>query len=254
VSRSSKPPSGIDLGIRVNMFVLPAPAPGGLPLMFGFVGNPNYESQHLLNTEAGYRFEFKQEASVEIAVFHGRYSHLKTSEPIAPVFEFAPGPPHLFIATQYQNLLQADTTGVEVNARWMPFEIWRVDGSFSGFHLTPHLDPASQDPLAGITTGQAPARQWQLHSWLAAGARTEINLAVYRVGDVLAPASGETAMSTTPAYTRADANVTVRLSDRLSAVVTGQNLFDTSHVEFAGYGIETTSIPRTIAVQTIWKF
>jgi hypothetical protein len=106
--------------------------------------------------EAGYRLELASMLSLDVTAFRGRYSGLPTYEPLAPVFELTPGPPHLFVASRLENLQQADTAGLEVAARFAPVPAWRLDASYSAFHLTPHTDPRSRDTAAPTFDGGAP--------------------------------------------------------------------------------------------------
>jgi outer membrane receptor protein involved in Fe transport len=58
-----------------------------------------------------------------------------------------------------------------------------------------------------------------------------------------------------PAYTRADATGEWKLTARLAASVSGHNLFNRSHVEFADVaGIVGTRVPRSADVRLRWNF
>ncbi len=245
ITHATRPPAEQDLGIRVNEAVVGNP--GGLPLVIGFVGNPEYQSEQALDTEAGYRIELASKVSVDVSAFRGSYQRLKTNEPLTPSFEPAPFP-HLFVATQYQNLLAAVTTGVEVSGRWTPLAWWTIDGSFSGFHVSPHPDPASLDTAAATTDANTPARQWQARSTFNVRHRTQLDLMLYHVGEIRSIAN--------PAYTRGDLNVTFKLTRQVNLTATGQNLLMPSHFEFPyiGTGTQSNAVPRTGAVQLSWRF
>jgi outer membrane receptor protein involved in Fe transport len=134
--------------------------------VIGFLGNPDYKNEELLDTEAGYRLELGSTVSLDVAAFRGHYNGLTTNEPLAPVFETTPGPPHLFIARRYENRLQADTSGVEIAAHVTPVSAWRVDASYSGFRLTPHRParirprPLSMATRLRISGSFIPAFDW----------------------------------------------------------------------------------------------
>ena len=91
----------------------------------------------------------------------------------------------------------------------------------------------------------SPARQWQAHSALSIGPRTDFNLSLFHVGEIRSIAN--------PAYIRADVNLIVRVSDRISVSATGQNLLTLAHTEFIGGGLQSTASPRTAAVQFLWR-
>jgi outer membrane receptor protein involved in Fe transport len=148
---------------------------------------------------------------------------------------FDGGRPIILVAATFQNLLDAETRGVEVSGRATLGSAWQLDGSFSAFHLTPHLDPASQDPISAISDGDAPAYQWRGHSALSLGPRAQTDVLLFYVG-----ALGRLGV---PAYTRADVRFEWKLSPRLAATVQGQNLLSASHREF---GMDSSSIGLTL--------
>jgi iron complex outermembrane receptor protein len=245
VSRSRRTPSAAELGMRVYFAAVPGSA--GVPLVFGLVGNPEFQTEHLTEIEAGYRFQVGSSAAFDLAVFRGSYDSLGTQEPIAPSFKTSPER-HLLLATQYSNLLRADTAGVEIAGHWVPATWWRLDGSYSGFRVSPHLDGASRDPAGAGFDGNAPQHQWQLHSSLWPIPRIQFDASLFHVGRLRQLGAR--------AYTRADVRVELKLSDRLSAIVTGQNLFDRAHAEYPSehMPIVTTEVPRAAHVSLSWKF
>jgi iron complex outermembrane recepter protein len=242
-SRALRTPTLSDRVLRLNVAVIPDPR---LPIVIGIVGNNDYQAERFQDAEAGYRLEVGSTLSVDVTTFRGRYTTLPTREPLAPIFETTPGPPHVFIASRIENRQQADTTGLEVAARLAPVPAWRLDASYSSFHLTPHLDPTSQDAQAAAFDGNAPAHQWQLGSSVWLGSRTEANATLFHVGTL-------TALGV-PAYTRADARVEVKLTRQLSAIAAGRNLLDPAHVEYTAFTIVATQVPRSADVQLVWRF
>jgi iron complex outermembrane receptor protein len=242
-SRAVRTPSNTDLALRLK--VAAVPGPGG-PVVIGILGNPHYQAEEFQDAEAGYRLELASRLSVDVTAFRGHFKRLPTYEPLAPVFEATPGPPHLFIASRFENLQQADTTGLEIAVRFAPVPAWRLEASYSGFHLTPHPDPSSRDSAAATYDGNAPSHQWQLRSTVRLGPRTQVDGGLFRTG----------ALRTlgVPAYTRADARVEIRLTGHLSAVAAARNLFDPSHAEFVAGSVTSTQIPRSADLQLVWRF
>ena len=242
-SRALRTPSRLNLAARVNVAAVPARP---VPILIGIIGNPDYQTEELLDTEAGYRLVLGSKASFDVATFRGHYTGLTTNEPQTPVFETTPGPPHLFIATRFENQLQADTIGVEIATHVTPTPSWRVDASYSGFRLTPHPDATSRDQAAATFDGSAPAHQWQVHSSVWLGPRTEVDAGLFRTGALRSLG--------VPAYTRADARVEVRLTGRLSAIAAARNLFDAAHPEFVSLAVGSTQVPRSADIQLVWRF
>ena len=243
VSRARRTPTIADRSLRVLQPVTVQ----GMPLLAGFIGNPDYRSETLVEAEAGYRVRFGR-ANVELALFQGEYDHLPTSEPVGPVFSPEPAPGFVFYAEQLGSLLQARTRGAEVNANWSVTPAWRLNGSYSLLQLTPRVDAASRDLLALRFDGHAPQQQWQLHSVASLGPRVDVDLGLYH--------SGRLERLAVPAYTRLDSRLEFRLTPAVSLVGIGRNLLDRRHEEFSGgHSVYvSSSIPRTAHVMLRWKF
>jgi iron complex outermembrane receptor protein len=245
VSRALRTPSIFDLGLRVNVGVIPSAQ--GLPTEISLLGNPASQTERVVSTEAGYRVDLGTTVTLDLTGFSSHYARLQTYEPIHPYLELVPGPPHVLVGTQYANLLDADTVGIELTGRWQPVRGWRLDGSYTGFRLTPHVNPASRDLAAATADDTAPRHQWQIHSSVSLGPRAEIDGAFFHVGPLQ--------QLGVAGYSRADARVEVKLTTHLSAVVVGQNLSNAAHAEFGGISlpVQGTLIPRSVRVQMTFR-
>jgi len=221
------------------------PTASGLPLIVSLQGNPDAETENLVDVETGYRLEIGTAASVDVTAFMGRYDNLRTQEPSAPVVRFVPSP-QVHVSTVFSNQLQATTHGLEVAGHWLPVMAWRIDGSYTAFHVTPRLDPSSVDPSAAGEDGSTARSQWQLRSVFLPSTRATVSVALFHVGPL--------AQLQVDAYTRADARVEWRFTSRMSAVVIGQNLLDPAHFEFGGAAslLMATQVPRSVSLQLRW--
>ena len=244
VSRARRTPSATDLSLRYLTTV----DVGGMTILAGFIGNPEYRSESLVEAEAGYRLRLGPSASVEAAVFQGSYDRLPTRESVGLVFEPTPAPGLAFFAQQAANLLRARSRGTELNAQWSPVKAWRLSGSYSFLDLTPRPDPASTDLTASLGDGQAPRHQWQAHSATSLGSRLHLDLGVYRTGLVRS--------IPVPGYTRVDLRIQFDLTDKVSVVASGRNLLEPQHEEFnTSSGAYVASIiPRSAHVMLRWKY
>ncbi|HEV3057000.1 MAG TPA: TonB-dependent receptor, partial [Vicinamibacterales bacterium] len=243
VSRAVRTPSLLDTGQRLNIAAVPT---AGLPLLVAAFGNPDYQPERLLLTEAGYRLEAGSTLVVDATVFHGSYDGLSTNEPLPPTFEATPAPAHILVATELANLLQATTTGVEVAGHWTPHHAWRFDGSYSALRITPHPYAESHDPAAVQFDGNAPAHQWQLHSSTFVAPHVEVNTGLYYTGRLRD--------LNTDAYLRADARVEWRINKTLSLIGVGQNLLTPLHAEFTDpqSPVLPTLVPRSGRIDLKW--
>lgn len=231
--------------VRANLTSFPGDA--GLPVVVSILGNPEYETEETISFEAGYRID-QRPLRVDLSAFANHHERLPTLEPLPPQVELTYGRPNIRIASQFANLLNADTRGVEIAARWSSASWWHVDGGYTYFHFTPHLDPASADERVANSDGNAPSHQWSLRPAVMVGSRVEVDAMVLRVSRI--------ASLEVPAYTRTDVRAEWKVTGRWSFVVAGQNLFGDPHAEFAGAGLATTPmlIPRQINGRLLWRF
>src|SRR6185436_7210946 len=93
-SRALRTPSLADLAMRVNAVVVPGQGP---PLVIGFLGNPDYKAESLVDVEAGYRAEVGSAAYIDVTAFRGQYKKLRTNEPLPPAIEMTSGGPQVFV-------------------------------------------------------------------------------------------------------------------------------------------------------------
>jgi iron complex outermembrane receptor protein len=241
-ARAIRTPSNTDLAIRIVAAVVPGPAG---PIVIGIAGNPDYQPERFQDVEAGYRVDVGSIASFDVAAFRGRYQGLPTNEPVAPVFVASPAPGHVFIASRFENRLDASTRGLEFVARLAPGRTWNLSASYSSFYVSPHPAAGTRDSAAATFDGNAPTQQWQVQSSVRIGARTEVNGALFRTGRLRAMG--------VPAYTRADARVEVRITPRLSLIATGRNLADPRHAEYLTRSVVSTQVPRSADIQLVWR-
>ena len=244
-SRALRTPSLSERGLRLEY--PPAPSASGLPLFVTTSGNPASVTEHLVDTEAGYRIEIAATASIDVTGYVGRYDNLQTTEVPDPLVLFVPSP-RILVASTFGNQLMATTRGLEVTGHWAPIAAVRFDGSYTAFHLTPHLAATSRDPTAADGDGNAPQAQWQLRSAISPGTRATINVAVFHVGPL--------EQLRVDAYTRADVTAEWRFTKRLFVMATGQNLLSAAHAEFGGATslLLATQVPRSVNARFVWKY
>lgn len=243
-SRALRTPSLADRGIVLTQ--PPTPHPSGLQVIATIYGNEDAKSESLNDIEAGYRVELGPNASLDVTAFAGQYDNLVTRELRSAVPTFTPFP-HIKATVEFDNLLKANTRGFEVSGQWTPMPGWKLEGSYTGFDVTPKLAPTSQDSNAGKDDGFAPKSQWRLRSSHSIGTRGTVDANLFRVGKL------ETFQ--VPAYTRLDLSGEWQLTSSLSLNVIGQHLLDESRAEFANVlaPLQATETPRSVTVRLRWR-
>ena len=244
-SLAVRTPSMSDYGIRIDY--PPVPTASGLPLMVVALGNPAAKPERLVDAEAGYRLEVGTVASLDVTGFVGAYDQLSTRETSTPAVLFVPSP-HVLVTSQLGNLLEATTRGLELAGQWTPIPAWRLDGSYTAFHVTPHPAVTSLDPAAATEDGSTPTTQWHVRSAFTPGTRATLDFLIFHAGPL--------ERYQVDAYTRADLTAEWRFARRLAVMAIGQNLFDAGHAEFstAGSVLLSTQVARSASLRLRWTF
>jgi iron complex outermembrane recepter protein len=131
--------------------------------------------------------------------------------------------PRIVALVEFDILLKAYTSGVELAAQWQPITAWRVEGNDSAFRLTPHLSPLSQDASAAGTDGRAPSQQWRVRSALTLGRGVTADATLWGVGALH--------REPVPAHTRTDLRIEWPLTTALSIDAVGEHVFGQDHLE-----------------------
>jgi iron complex outermembrane receptor protein len=242
-SRARRTPSLAERGIRIDF--PPVPSDSGLPLALSVVGAADPLTEQVTDVEAGYRLGIGSVASIDLSGYNARYTNLFSSESGEPTVELLPYP-RVHVTARLANGWEATARGLELAATWTPLPVWRVDASYTAFHLTPQLGATGGDGAVTRTHGGAPHWQWQLRSVTSLGPQATLAAAIFRVGPLQ-----EVGVS---AYTRADLNVDWRVAAPFSVMVFGQNLLQRSHREFGAPQSLTvfTEMPRRVGVRLRW--
>lgn len=220
-SRAVRTPSRIDRDI-----VAPGPAP-----ITVLRGSDTFRSETLDALEAGWRWHRGPGVALSVNGFLNRYRHLRSLEPATF--------PVLF---RNDNLLAADTAGLEASASVRLSPTWRVIASGRMLAKDMYLLPESRSPNPGRYQGNDARRLATLQvSWDAA-ANWQIDAVVRHVSALPAPI--------VPAYTEVDVRAAWRISDEWELAALGRNLVEARHQEWSGTTQEY--VPRSFWLSFSW--
>ena len=250
VSQAVQQPSWFYESARLALATFPVPGAGfGV---FELLGNPNVKAEHLLDFEVGYRTQVSQRLSVDLTGFLSHYDNFETAEPQAPYFTAVPGPSHLVVPSEYQNLADVRTYGGEMAFNWNLTKDWRISPGFSLLQMRITQDPSSQDATVQMTPGNSPKFQWQLRSLWNLRRNLEWDTSAYFVGGLR---GGPTASGPVSSYTRVDTRLGYRFGEATELSVAGQNLLTPRHPEFSdGLQVNPTQVERSFVVNMTWRF
>jgi hypothetical protein len=88
----------------------------------------------------------------------------------------------------------------------------------------------------------------QVRSAFSPGTRATLSVAIFQVGPL--------EQLQVDAYTRADINAEWRVSNGLTVMAIGQNIFDAAHAEFGGTAslLLATEVARSASLRLRWTF
>lgn len=224
VSRAIRVPTRVDTDLRIRF-------PNSSNLLL--TGNIDFESEALLAYEAGYRRQFRQRFSVDLAGYVNRYDNLRTQES-------RPGRPVLLA-----NMMNGLTRGLESTAAAQLLPRWQVHASHAYLWKQLTFDRGSADVTGGVSEGNDPRHIFKVRSYITATNRLEIDAFFRHVGSLPSPA--------VESYQELDARVGFRVGPGWDLSLIGSNLLHERHVEFRG-GTPPETYERSVSVRSVWRF
>ncbi len=246
VSRASRTPNRGEVGVRGSLNVVPANPPlSPLPIVGQGVGSPDFDAEHLLAFEAGYRRRFGDRLSLDLALFHNRYTDLRSLGTGRP--NGAQLPRYLIWEERFGNEAEGYARGVELAADWRPAPHWRWQLAWSWLESGSHV-PADSGAYATGSGGGSPSHQSSLRMSHDLSDHLALDLWLRHVGEV------ENRDRVIPAYWSLNARLEWRPSSRLRLSLSGDNLLDAAHPEYSDElnVVRATEVPRAVWLKLHW--
>jgi iron complex outermembrane receptor protein len=202
-ARAVRSPTPLDVDVRESA--------GGTVLLFG---DPDFDTEKVWAYELGYRAQPHTAISWTVAAFYNDYDDLRTIE-ITPV---------TFFPLTWANNMAGGTYGVDLWANWQVTSWWRLSPGFRSLHKRLRFKEGASGILGVEQAGNDPSSQASLKSSMEFG-RLSADAMLRYVGKLPQPLTDE--------VTELDAHVAYRLSDSLELSLTGVNLLDARHAEYA---------------------
>ncbi|MBZ5512065.1 MAG: TonB-dependent receptor [Acidobacteriia bacterium] len=237
ISRAMRSPSELEAEAH---FTLPGfPTPWGWPKYVQLLGNPDPVSEELVAYEVGYRTRPARHWLIDAALFFNRYHHLANFG----LAQHMPVTPDL-IPLVTTNTVSANSHGAELSATYTPWSRWKITGSYSWLHFS--RERAGEFPeFSG--SGDNPAHQFQIHSYLSLPGKVEFDSHLYFVDRL--------PTQPVPRYTRVDLRLGWRPNQHLECSLAGQNLLDSAHREFfTGIQGAPLEVRRSVFARFSWRF
>jgi iron complex outermembrane receptor protein len=245
VSRAVRTPSRAESDVSIRG--LPQLGLAPLPVRVFAIGDPDFKAEVLVAQEVGYRVVPAPALTLDLTAFANRYDNLRSFEPGEPQPVLTPAGPMLIAPLRFGNNLEGTARGAEGALNWTPWTAWRMAASYGyvDVRLTDRL--ARPDQLALYVEDDSPRHRFQAQSYLTLPRDVDLDVFVYRVGQLR--------LQQVSAYTRLDVRAGWRARDSVELSVVAQNLTQARHREFGSVLGETPSlVPRSVYGQLRWRF
>jgi iron complex outermembrane receptor protein len=220
VTRAVRTPSRLDSDVNVAALI-------ASPVFLRIIGQPNFQSETLLDFEGGYRQLFKKSVYLDVAVFHNKSGDLQNITGPIVVAENSPGLPHIALDFPFVNGAAGTTDGVEISPSWDITPWLQLKGAYSYLTLDIHSTVgAVGDSVATNFSHSGP------HHTLFVAPRIKLSKAV----DLDPTYHYQSAVAfdqnfPVPAYHTLDLRLGWNVMKNVEFSVVGQNLLQPHHIE-----------------------
>ncbi len=260
VARAVRTPSMVENGGTLTIAMAPTPFPGVF-FPVTLYGNPQYDVETLLAYEVGYRWQARRNLSFDLAGYYNDYDDI-----YGIVRNTNPQQPELILS----NAQEGYGYGLEFAANWQA-QSWL---NFAFTYAYQRLELESKGDTLGMslfggdfTTTSTPrhqasirssidfAQNWQFNTWLryvdAIEGRNNVDAIEGRNNVDLA---NPLPLQVDPCFTL-DANLIWKPRKDLEIMLAGQNLFNSSQLEYVAELITPpTEIERSVYMKITWNF
>lgn len=247
VSRATRTPSRADndlSSLTLQTFRDPAT---GLPTLLALEGSRSLDSESLIATEVGYRWQPHSQVSFDIALFYNHYDDLINAVQQSP--EFVAGEvPFVRVPMLDGNVTEADTFGGEAVLDFLPVRNWHVQFGYSYVNIAASSETDAFSATTEETEDRTPENQLLVRSLLKLPHGWELD-AHYRFVDTVASFD-------IPSYHELNLRLGWEVSESLEFSLMGRNLLDQNHPEYFVDIIraEPAEIGRSFFGKIIWRF
>ena len=225
----------------------------GIFAPISLLGTNQFNSEHMLAYEIGYRAAPWDRLSLDITAFFNQYDDLRSQRLVSP------GPPVTYVIA---NDLHGHTYGAEITATWRVVDWWRLQPAYTFLHTklfaNSYAPGLSDSFTVAANEGSSPQNQFSIRSLMDLPHNVTLDTALRYVDRLQFPQSTGPNL-TIPGYFELDARVSWRINKNLEVSVVGQNLLHNHHAEFAPTYVDTqngnvTDIPRSVYGEITWRF
>lgn len=216
-----------------------------VPVVFRVTGDGRSDAEELLAFEVGYRTQITPKLSLDVTGYANYYENLIELTMGVPFVELSPGPPHGVAPLIFDNALEGEVFGVEVNGEWSPVPYLRLMGGYT--FSTVDLRSTSGNVIpAGLSAEDDPQHLFNFRSYLNISDTVEFDTLLYF--------RGKNDNRMLPSHTRLDLRLAWKPVSKVELSLIGQNLLSNHHPEFNDKAEYRTEIERSVIGKVEFKY
>lgn len=249
LSRADRTPARRDEQLVAPLAVFPDPNGSSTPVEVVLFGNPQFESEHEIAYEGGFRTQPNERLFMDVSAFFNQYDHLSSLEPGTEFLQSTPAPARFVMPIVFGNLLHGTTEGGEIAANLKLTARWTVSPGYAFLEMHLHTQPPSQDTTSVAEyQGSSPQHQAQLRSHVELFRGLSWDANAYFVSAL--PVQG------VASYTRLDTQLRWKLAKRGELAIVGQNLLRDRVLESNDQLtlVNASLAKRNVYAKMIWWF
>jgi iron complex outermembrane receptor protein len=252
VSKAVRTPSRVEDTGEVIAGKIPLPPTYTTAHTLVIYGNTEMKAEEVIAYEAGYRFINGQAFSLDLVLFYNEYQNLSDY-----TYNFSPMLLGLPMSILFDNGMEGSTQGLEASIAWQP-RPWlttELNYTYIKLDLQP-LNTLNPSDTAIIAEESSPEHQVSLRTGIDIRKNLHLNLWARYVGALdIASNVAYTSGMIVDDYLAFDANISWKMRENIELTLVGQNLFDSSHLEFVNeYFTPPIEIERSVYAKITWNF
>lgn len=239
-TKAVRTPSRVDTDLRLTVFA----GATTMPVYITVNGSPDFDAEHLVGFESGYRRLIGPQFYVDVTAFHNNYDGLAGFG--GGTFSAVPTPIlHAVLTVRQQNAVNGHAKGFEMAPDWKPAQWLDLRGGYSYLTIDMTAKPGvSADSQIANYEGASPRHQGFVSTSIKLPLGLEIDQSIRAVGRLQS--------HEVPSFVTGDARIGWQHGG-LSLSLVGQNLFQDDHDEFYPDDRPRVGIRRSVYASATWR-
>lgn len=241
VARAIRTPFRHEDSGRVTTLIIHEPTFSNISIF----GSPDFDAEHMVAYEMGYRYGSASNFSIDTAIYYNRYRDLQSYYQESELSQI-----------YFVNGMAGRSYGLEITAAWTPKDWINTELSYSCIEIRMDAQNDQNFYVEETAEGSTPQHQISLMANMSLGHNLYLNLGGSYTGEL--KAAGTMAAQhriVVDDYFNLNANIKWRLNKELEIALVGENLLESSHLEFIQeYFTSPIEIKRSFYTKLTWKF